>query len=71
MIEFTLKTNSIELFKLLKVVNLVSSGGEGKEVVSKGYVKVDGNIEKRKRCKISAGQIVTFNEEIISVINQN
>ena len=71
MIKFTLKTNTIELCKLLKAVNLVGSGGEGKEVISQGYVKVDGILETRKRCQIHAGQNVLFNEETICVIHKD
>ncbi len=71
MIKFKLKTSSIELCKLLKAANLVCSGGEGKEVISQGYVKVDGKIETRKRCQIHAGQNVLFNEESICVIHKD
>jgi ribosome-associated protein len=58
-----IKGEYIELCKLLKVVNWVQSGGEGKEVVAQELVKVDGQIETRKRCKIRAGQTVEFNGE--------
>lgn len=57
----------IELCKLLKVANLVMSGGEGKEVVAQEMVTVDGQLETRKRCKIRAGQTVEFAENIIHV----
>ena len=67
MIEFFLKTETIELCRLLKAVNVVASGAEGKEVVSNKRVEVDGNIETRKRCKIRAGQAISFNDEIIHV----
>lgn len=67
MIEFFLKTETIELCRLLKAVNVVASGAEGKEVVSLGRVEVDGDIETRKRCKIRAGQRISFNGEIIHV----
>ena len=50
----------IELCSLLKVANLVMSGGEGKEVVAQGLVTVDGQLETRKRCKIRPGQVVEF-----------
>ena len=71
MIEFTLKTETIELCRLLKAVNVVASGAEGKEVVSEGKVKVDGDVETRKRCKIRAGQTITFNGEIININKPN
>ena len=55
-----IKDEYIELCKLLKMANLVMSGGEGKEVVAQKMVTVDGELETRKRCKIRAGQTVEF-----------
>jgi ribosome-associated protein len=67
-VDFTLKDEYIELCKLLKAVNLVMSGGEGKEVVAQGLVQVNGELETRKRCKIRAGQIVEFADQTITVL---
>lgn len=64
---FQLKDEYIELCKLLKAVNLVMSGGEGKEVVAQGLVTVNGQLETRKRCKIRAGQTVAFKGNLIEV----
>ncbi len=64
---FRLKDEYIELCKLLKAVNLVMSGGEGKDVVAQGLVTVDGQLETRKRCKIRAEQIVEFEGHVIHV----
>jgi ribosome-associated protein len=65
---FEIKTEYIELCKLLKAANVVMSGGEGKEVVALGLVFVDGQLETRKRCKIRPGQIVKFESEQINVV---
>jgi ribosome-associated protein len=67
-VDFTLKDEYIDLCKLLKAVNLVMSGGEGKEVVAQGLVQVNGELETRKRCKIRAGQIVEFADQTITVL---
>ena len=64
---FQLKGEYIELCKLLKAANLVMSGGEGKEVVAQGLVRVDGQPETRKRCKIRPGQTVEFEGNTIHV----
>ena len=64
---FSLQGEYIELCKLLKAVNLVASGGEGKEVVSQGMVRVDGVVETRRRCKIRSGQQVEFEGAFIQV----
>ena len=50
----------IPLCDLLKRVGLCETGGHAKMVIAEGLVKVDGEVELRKRCKIRAGQIVEF-----------
>ena len=66
-IHFTLATDFIELFKLLKAVGLCESGGAAKYVVSQSAVKVDGQIEIRKACKVRKGQRVEFGGQVIFV----
>jgi len=50
----------IELHNLLKVTGLCESGGIAKLLIADGRVRVDGQVETRKRCKIRAGQLVTY-----------
>ncbi|MFA5160359.1 MAG: RNA-binding S4 domain-containing protein, partial [Candidatus Omnitrophota bacterium] len=47
-ISFTINSEFIELFKLLKVTGLCDTGGVAKCVVSQSEVKVDGQVETRK-----------------------
>ena len=63
--DFQIKGDYIELCKLLKAANLIASGGEAKEVVALGLVRVDGQTETRKRCKIRPGQAVEFEGHFI------
>ncbi len=58
----------IELYKVLKVQSMTSGGGEAKHVISEGMVTVDGEVETRKRKKVIAGQVVSFNGESVTVI---
>ncbi len=60
-------TQPIQLYKLLKLESLVSSGGEAKMVISEGLVEVNGEIETRKRKQINAGDVIVFGEEAIKV----
>ncbi len=55
---FELEGDYIELNQLLKLVGIVDSGGAGKALVASGAVRVDGEEELRKTCKIRAGQVV-------------
>ncbi|WP_321365479.1 RNA-binding S4 domain-containing protein [uncultured Desulfuromusa sp.] len=57
----------IELYKILKIEGLSSSGGEAKAVIAAGQVLVNGATETQKRKKITAGDTVEFNSEKILV----
>ena len=68
MIEFELDGHDyIELHSLLKVTGLCESGGIAKLMVADGLVKVDGEVELRKRCKIRTGQTVVLHDQQIIV----
>ncbi|WNJ95890.1 RNA-binding S4 domain-containing protein [Vibrio ruber] len=58
----------IELYKVLKLANVLSGGGEAKYAIAEGYVVVNGEVEQRKRCKIYDGDLVEFNGEYYLVI---
>jgi ribosome-associated protein len=65
--EFEIIEEPIELYKILKFENMVTSGGEAKFVISEGRVLVNGKIETRKRKKIFSGDIVEFEAEKIRI----
>lgn len=67
-ISFSLQGEYIELNQLLKVSGICDSGGAGKMIVASGNVKVDGQQELRKTCKIRAGQVVSLDDIRISVV---
>ena len=67
MIKFELKETYIELFKLLKVLDLVDSGAEAKIIIADANVRRNGIIETRKRAKIIAGDIIEIAEITIQV----
>ncbi len=58
----------IELYKVLKIANAVSGGGEAKFAISEGYVAVNGELEQRKRRKMYDGDVIEFNNEFYVVI---
>ncbi|MGX9416697.1 RNA-binding S4 domain-containing protein [Vibrio sp. WJH972] len=58
----------IELYKVLKIANAVSGGGEAKYAISEGYVAVNGELEIRKRRKLFDGDLIEFNQEYYLVI---
>lgn len=58
---FTLKTDHIELIKLLKLLHIAQSGAHAKIMVEEGDVHLNGTTEYRKRAKIRVGDIVECN----------
>ena len=57
----------IELNNLLKITGLCESGGRAKQLIADGQVKVNGEVELRKRCKVRTGQLVEFQGQQIKV----
>ena len=57
----------IPLCDILKKVGLCQTGGHAKLVIADGLVKVDNEIELRKRCKIKEGQIIEFEGKRVKV----
>lgn len=58
----------VELNNLLKLTGMCSSGGSAKMMIADGLVRVNGEVELRKRCKIRPGQTVEFEGQQIAVI---
>jgi len=58
----------VELYKLLKFEGLAASGGEAKYFISEGLVKLNGQVETRKRKKIMSGDVVEFQNESLQVV---
>mgnify|MGYP006208174505 CR=1 FL=1 len=54
---------AVELYKILKFEGLLSSGGEAKAAIDSGLVKVNGEVETRKRRQINAGDIIEIGSE--------
>jgi len=66
--KFELKDDYIELFKLIKVMDLVDSGAQAKYIIADGYVKRNGETELRKRAKIVKGDTVQVADAVIEVV---
>ena len=58
----------IELFKLIKSMDLAESGGQAKMFIDDGQIFVNGNIEQRKRAKVRKGDIVRVFDNDIEIV---
>ena len=57
----------IDLCDLMKIADLSDSGGAAKHLIAEGLVKVDGQIETRKRCKIRKGQVIEYKGQTVTL----
>ncbi len=65
---FTLTEPYIELYKLIKLLDLVDTGGQAKMVIEAGHVFRNIAVETRKRAKMIKGDTITIGDVVIEVI---
>ena len=66
--KYELENDYIELYKLLKILDLVDSGGQAKMLIAEGYVNRNGEVEERKRAKIVSGDVIEIADVKIEVV---
>ena len=64
---YHLKEEYIELFKLIKFLDLVDSGAEAKMIIADAHVVRNGEIEMRKRAKIRKGDKLVIGDVNIEI----
>jgi ribosome-associated protein len=65
--EFHARDGMIRLGQLLKAAGLVESGGEAKQVLAAGAVRVNGEVETRRGRQLRRGDIVDVGGETVRV----
>lgn len=65
--ELKIRDEFIKLGQVLKAAGLVENGGEGKEAVQAGEVKVNGEVETRRGRKCVPGDVIEFNGESVLI----
>lgn len=65
--EVEISREPVELYKILKFEGLAENGGAAKLIVAEGHVKVNGEVETRKRRKIVSGDVIEFQGETLQV----
>ncbi|SNX53785.1 RNA-binding S4 domain-containing protein [Thermoanaerobacterium sp. RBIITD] len=56
--EIKINTDYITLDQFLKYVGIVETGGQGKQMILDGLIKVNGNIELKRGKKLRKNDIV-------------
>ncbi len=65
---YKLETDFIQLNNLLKLMDIVASGGEAKMVIREGMVSVNGKTEMQIRKKLVKGDKVEFEGQHIEIV---
>jgi len=58
---------SIRLGQFLKFAGLLDSGGDAKEAIIDGYVRVNGEVERRRGRQLTDGDLVGYEERTVRV----
>lgn len=64
---YKLETETIELQQLLKVLNFVQTGGEAKIVIAEGLVKINGEVETKRRKKLRKNDVMEYKNQTVRI----
>ncbi len=65
--EISVGPDGIRLGQLLKLANLVESGGEVRPLLAQGGVTVNGAVETRRGAQLRTGDVVAIGDSQIKV----
>ena len=63
-----IREEPIDLVKVLKLDHQVSGGGEAKILLAEGGVRLNGEVETRKRKKVYNGDVVEYRGRVLRVV---
>tara|TARA_B100000700_G_scaffold36280_1_gene35478 strand:- start:6887 stop:7084 length:198 start_codon:yes stop_codon:yes gene_type:complete len=55
----------MKLDQFLKWNSIVATGGEAKQIITAGHVKVNGSIERRRGRKLNSGDFISFGDQVL------
>ena len=67
-INFAVRGEYIQLDQLLRATGLCESGGAAHAAIAEGRVRIDGEVDTRKRAKLRPGQKVGFAGETVELV---
>ncbi len=65
--KYKLRTEFIQLIQLLKTLGISETGGQAKLMVDDGLVKLNGEVEFRKRAKLKQGDKIEVLNQLIEI----
>lgn len=70
MTDIRIVTEFIRLDSLIKLANLVGSGGQAKLIIRDGLVKINGEVCTMRGKKLYGGEVVDVDGEVLRVIKE-
>ena len=67
--DITIRGETIRLGQLLKLAGVADSGGEARELVQEGAVRVNGEVETRRGRQLRDGDVIEALGERVRVIS--
>ncbi len=64
---FKVKGDFIQLNQLIKAIGWTENGAEANNLIDAGRVKVNGEVEYRKRNKLIPGDRISFNNQEVII----
>jgi ribosome-associated protein len=64
---FKIKGEFIQLNQLIKAIGWTNNGAAANDLIDSGQVKVNGNVEHRKRNKLVIGDKINFKSEQVTI----
>lgn len=65
--DVAIQESMIRLGQLLKLAGLAESGGAARELVTEGFVRVNGEVETRRGRQLHRGDLVAVDGETVRV----
>ncbi len=66
-IDVPIRDETIRLGQLLKLAGVVDDGAMAREVIERGVVAVNGEIDTRRGRQVRPGDVVTFEDETLRI----
>ena len=66
-LEVPIRDETIRLGQLLKLAGVVDDGAMAREVIERGRVLVNGEVDTRRGRQVRPGDVVTFGTETLNV----
>ena len=66
-VDVPIRDESIRLGQLLKLAGVVDDGAMAREVIERGLVAVNGEVDTRRGRQVRVGDVVTYEGETLTV----